>query len=45
MATIKEKLELLKTSKGGYTKEALKSLGVSWPPKKGWKTELLKKQK
>ena len=35
-------LEELKSSKGGYTKKVLLSLGVKWPPKKGWKTRLLK---
>ena len=38
---LKEKIESLKTSKGGYTKEALASLGVTWPPQKGWKKRLL----
>lgn len=25
-----------KTSNGGFTKESLASIGVEWPPKKGW---------
>ena len=38
-----EKIESLKTEQGGWTKEALQSLGVSWPPVKGWKDDLLGK--
>ena len=25
-----------RTEKGGFSKEALAKVGVSWPPKKGW---------
>jgi hypothetical protein len=35
------KIESLKTPAGGWTKASLASLGVSWPPKKGWKKTLL----
>jgi hypothetical protein len=37
-----EKIESLKTPQGGWSKESLSSLGVSWPPPKGWKENLLK---
>ena len=40
--TIEEYLESLKTPKGGYTRETLLTLGVSWPPKKGWKRDIIK---
>jgi hypothetical protein len=36
-----EEIEALKTKKGGYTRKSLESLGVPWPPKKGWKKRLL----
>lgn len=39
------KIESLKTVNGGWTRESLKSLGVEWPPRKGWKAELLEKAK
>lgn len=39
--TIEEYLESLKTPKGGYTRETLATLGVSWPPKAGWKKEII----
>ena len=35
------KIESLKTEKGGWTKDSLKSLGVKWPPPSGWKSKLL----
>ncbi len=40
-----QELELLKTPKGGYTRATLEKLGVSWPPKKGWRKKLLTKTK
>lgn len=40
--TIEEFLDSLKTPRGGYTRDTLAQLGVSWPPKKGWKSELIK---
>ena len=38
-----QKIESLKTPAGGWTKASLASLGVSWPPQKGWKQALLDK--
>ncbi len=35
------KIESLKSSKGGWTKASLASLGVPWPPPAGWKAKLL----
>ena len=40
--TVEEYLDSLKTPKGGYTRETLTMLGVEWPPKKGWKREIIK---
>lgn len=37
----KAKIERLISANGGYSKEALEFLGVSWPPKKGWKENLI----
>lgn len=42
--TREEKEVLLRdniTEAGGYTREFLKSIGVPWPPKKGWKKRFL----
>ena len=36
-------IESNKTSAGGWTKDTLKSWGVSWPPPKGWKKFLIEK--
>jgi len=36
-----DKIESLKTQRGGWTKESLASLGVPWPPPKGWKERLI----
>ena len=41
---IKDKIESARTKNGGWTKETLQSLGVAWPPKKGWKKELVEKE-
>jgi hypothetical protein len=41
---IKDKIESARTKNGGWTKETLESLGVAWPPKKGWKKELIEKE-
>jgi len=38
-------IEALKSPEGGYTKEVLMSLGVPWPPPKGWKRKLIKQAK
>jgi hypothetical protein len=35
-------IERGKSPKGGWTREILAAWGVSWPPPKGWKDELLK---
>lgn len=35
-------IESLLTANGGYTKDTLARLGVSWPPVKGWKEKLIK---
>lgn len=37
----KARIEALISEKGGYSKRALESLGVSWPPRKGWKKDLI----
>jgi hypothetical protein len=36
-----ELIESLKSPKGGYTKQALATIGVSWPPKSGWKANFI----
>jgi hypothetical protein len=36
-------IKSLQTPAGGWTEESLASLGVSWPPKKGWLKELLER--
>jgi hypothetical protein len=35
-------IERGKSPKGGWTREILAGWGVSWPPPKGWKDQLLK---
>lgn len=37
-----EEIEAQKTENGGWTKDTLAQWGVSWPPKKGWKADLIK---
>ena len=41
----KSEIELIiesnKTPAGGWTKKTLESWGVSWPPPKGWKHDLI----
>jgi len=44
MPTNKE-IELGMTNSGGFTKEQLATWGVPWPPPKGWKSDLIKKEK
>lgn len=39
---IKRRIENLISENGGYSKSALLSLGVSWPPPKGWKEALIR---
>lgn len=44
-ATPERRVEIIdsfKTDKGAWTKLALAELGVAWPPKKGWRTRLIK---
>ena len=36
-----QKIMSLQTERGGWTRESLSSLGVPWPPSKGWKKSLL----
>jgi hypothetical protein len=42
---IEQEIESARTENGGWTKETLKSWGIAWPPKKGWKKELLNNMK
>lgn len=30
-----------RSARGGYTKDQLAALGVSWPPKKGWLKKMI----
>lgn len=34
-------LDKLKSPRGGYTRAALEIMGISWPPKRGWRKELI----
>ena len=36
-----EDIESRKTVNGGWTRATLAERGVPWPPKKGWKAELI----
>lgn len=36
-----QKIMSLQTERGGWTRESLSSLGVPFPPPKGWKKSLL----
>lgn len=36
-------VESFKTDKGGFTRDSLAKLGVSWPPKSGWRKDLIVK--
>ncbi len=38
--TSRANIESLRTPNGGFTRATLESLGVSWPPPKGWKKKL-----
>ena len=40
--TPKEYIESFMSRNGGYTREALRKLGVSYPPPSGWKSKLIK---
>jgi hypothetical protein len=41
----KDEINLARTENGGWTKQTLESWGIAWPPKKGWKKDLLSKIK
>jgi hypothetical protein len=43
MRLTKSEIDAKKTIAGGFTKETLALWGVNWPPPKGWKKLLLKK--
>lgn len=34
-------LDKHKTAKGAWTKKQIESLGVNWPPRSGWKQEIV----
>jgi len=34
-------IDSLKSENGGWSKASLAKLGVEWPPKKGWRKELI----
>lgn len=36
-----EQIEALRSPKGGFTRQALASVGIPWPPPPGWKRMLL----
>lgn len=40
----KDILEFGRSKSGGWNAKQLRLLGVSWPPKKGWKTKILNKK-
>jgi len=42
-AAARQIIEAARTPAGGWTKDQLASWGVSWPPKKGWKAELMER--
>ena len=35
-------IDALRTPVGGFTKKALASIGVPWPPPKGWRQDLIR---
>jgi hypothetical protein len=39
----RERIEALRTIRGGWTRKQLEEWGIEWPPKKGWKRELEKR--
>ena len=41
--TTGEEIEAKKTLKGGFTRRQLELWGVNWPPVKGWKQEVLRR--
>ena len=38
-----EIIEALRTPAGGFTRKGLESIGVPWPPPKGWRKSLIRK--
>lgn len=36
-----DEIEAAKTPNGGWTRATLAAWGVAWPPKRGWKAELI----
>jgi hypothetical protein len=38
-------IEAAMTPRGGFSKESLAELGVPWPPPKGWREAITKKEK
>lgn len=36
-------IDSFRSERGGWTKESLRHLGVSWPPKHGWRKKLILK--
>lgn len=41
MKSIAQLIEDNRTPSGGWTKDFLASIGVSWPPSKGWKNRAI----
>lgn len=39
----KNHIEMAKSARGGFSKRQLALLGVSWPPKRGWKKKIIGK--
>lgn len=37
-----ELLNRLKSARGGYSRASLEYLGIGWPPKRGWRKELIR---
>lgn len=41
MQVTDEWLKRCRTASGGYTAEQLRMLGVAWPPRRGWKRQVI----
>lgn len=41
MRVSREEIESAKTPNGGWTRETLAGWGVTWPPPKGWRDEIV----
>lgn len=39
-----KEIEAARSSKGGWTREALEKLGVAWPPPKGWRKQMIRNE-